>query len=330
MRCLIFAAVAALSFSPTLVFANSLSVDDIVALSKAQLGEDAITAKIQSSGAHFELSTEQMISLRQQGVSSAVIAAMIGTAKLNGIADMSANSPDPMVPHPPGVYAFLGRGNAAKMVKIDPTTSTQMRTGGVFGYALTGGLASMSMKVSVPNETARARTPSMPTFYFFFDDSRPGATTSSFTSSAFLASSPNEFSLVRLERKRGRREAKIGSVGLGGAKIGVMDKDRVQFRYDPVRPGVFRVSPSSNLNSGEYGFLYSLPGGGMGGAATARIFDFGVEGTSAAPVEAASTNWNRSDRLCLAPGQTPRQRHLRPNQPLQPQNGPSATATLDA
>ena len=77
-------------------------------------------------------------------------------------------------------------------------------------------------------------------------------------------------------KKSGRREARVGSMNIGGAKSGVMDKDRLAFTYDMVRPGVFRVNPSAALTPGEYGFIYSISGGGAAGAATARIFDFSV------------------------------------------------------
>jgi len=43
-----------------------------------------------------------------------------------------------------------------------------------------------------------------------------------------------------------------------------------------VRPGVFKVMPKQPLESGQYGFIYALQGGGTAGAMSARIFDFSV------------------------------------------------------
>ena len=68
----------------------------------------------------------------------------------------------------------------------------------------------------------------------------------------------------------------VGSFNIAGAKTGVMDKDRISFSYEQVTPGVYRVTPSSDLAPGEYGFIYAITGGGAGGALTARIFDFSV------------------------------------------------------
>jgi hypothetical protein len=85
---------------------------------------------------------------------------------------------------------------------------------------------------------------------------------------------------VRFDTKNGRREAKVGKFNIGGAKSGVMDKDRIAFQYDQLAPGVFKVSPTAPLSPGEYGFLYSVSGGGMGmasgGNMMARVFDFSI------------------------------------------------------
>lgn len=317
-------AVALFAGAP-IAYAETLSVDDIVALSDARIGDDAIIAKIQSEGRHFDLSTDEMIALRKRGVSSAVLAAMIGNSPSNAVTELSMNSPDPKVPHPPGLYALVGRGASAHMIKIDPTTTSQMKTGGVIGYALTGGIASMSMKVSITNQTARVRTATQPIFYFFFDDSRPGANASTFLGTTFLASSPNEFNLIHLNRKGDHREAKVGKVNLGGAKVGVMDKDRIEFSYDTVRPGVFRVTPNEALEGGEYGFLYSLGGNGIGGAASSRIFDFGVDPGLPIPSPELATASNADQRP--EPDQAIRSGDAAPSPSLKSGNGSSTTAT---
>ena len=98
---------------------------------------------------------------------------------------------------------------------------------------------------------------------------------------------------MRFNVKKDRREARVGSFNIAGAKTGVMDKDRISFSYEQVTPGVYRVTPSSDLEPGEYGFLYSMSAGsgpGMfgGGVMTARIFDFGITDEAAPPRKSAS------------------------------------------
>lgn len=260
--------------------AAPLTLDEIILLSQSGIGDEAVVAKVKSSATHMDLSVDQILDLKKKGVPGPVIAALLeAPAVSTAPVQLSLDSPDPAAPHAPGVY--LLNDAAQKMVRIDPTVTNQAKTGGLFGYALTGGIASMSVKASIQNASARTHTPAkQPTFYFFFDESNPNTQNSAVTwasGTAATVTSAAEFTLVHLMEKSGRREARVGSVNLAGAKTGVMDKDRIGFDYQMVRPGVFRVQPTAQLPKGEYGFIYSLAGGGAGGAVTARIFDFAVD-----------------------------------------------------
>ncbi|MDP3905797.1 hypothetical protein [Novosphingobium sp.] len=276
----------ALSAAPAL--GEVLDNSRIVSLVEVGLDEQAIIAKIKASGGQYDTSTDAMIALKKAGVPGSVIAAMIEASNgqtVSANAAGSADSPDPLAPHPSGIYVLANWQAEPKMVVIDPTTSNQTKTGGFLGYALTGGIASMSFKTVVPNAKARVVTEAArPKFYFYFDQAgrslSGGATSAVWMAGA--VTSPSEFSLVRFDVKDDRREAKVGKFNIGGAKAGVMDKARIAFSYNQIAPGVYEVSPDTDLPSGEYGFIYSATtgGGGMGlggmGAMTSKIFDFSV------------------------------------------------------
>lgn len=261
--------------------AQEMSNDDVVMLLNAGLGEEAVVAKIETSDGNYQTDTATILALSQEGVPSTVIAAMV-KASAAPVA-MSDSSPDPTAPHFPGVYLMDDWSDEARMWKIDPTASTQTKTGGIFGYALTGGLASASVKAVIPGDTARTNSlNNRPVFYMYFDTTNGGG--SSVFSNGFGSAiqSPNELSLVRLKEKKRRREARIGSMNIGGAKAGVMDKDQIAFSYEQISPKVYKVQPDEALEEGEYGFLFALSGGGAGlagsaGASGARVFDFSVE-----------------------------------------------------
>lgn len=256
--------------------AETLSAEDIIMLSEMGLGDDAIIAKIESESAAFDLSTEEMIELKKRGVSSNVIAAML-SANANSESEYSMDSPDPMVPHPAGVYILTDSGGEKRMQKMNATISSQAKTGGILGYALTGGIASASVKVAIQDETSPVQATTKPVFYFFFDQARDQSASNAWANGANTSvQSPAEFTLVELKAKKGRREARVGSMNIAGAKSGVMDKDRIPFHYEMVRPGVYEVKADSVMEPGEYGFIFSLGGGGTAGAMTARIFDFSV------------------------------------------------------
>jgi hypothetical protein len=272
-------------FAAVPAHAETLTNATIISLVKSGVGDEVVIAVIERSEARFDLSTQQIITLKKQGVSPTVIAAMI---RANDSGGGPANVSKPPVAaernsgasstapaslgtiRSPGVYLLAG----SKFLRIDPSASSQLKTGGMLGAALTAGIAAASMKAVIPGENARTKTnETMPQFYFYFGSGGQDAGGSSWAA-AGTPTSPNEFSLVRLTSKNGRREAKVGKMGLTGAKIGVMDKDRVEFTYDEVRPGMYSVRPNAALAQGEYAFIATI---GTGGAMSARIFDFTVQ-----------------------------------------------------
>lgn len=273
-------ALACLSLAATPASAETLTNTDVIGLLAAGLGDEAVIAKIETSDGEYQTDTATLLSLRSQGVSSAVIAAMLTRA--NATPEMSDSSPDPMAPHFTGVYLFDDWSAEKRMWKIDATASTQTKTGGILGYALTSGIASASVKAVIPGETSRTNAPvQSPVFYMYFDGAN-GNEGSAFSSGfGTTLQSPNEFSLVKLNAKKGRREARIGSMNIGGMKTGVMDKDQIAFDYEQLAPGIYRAQPEQPLEPGEYGFIFAVSGGaGPGlnaGAGGARVFGFTVQ-----------------------------------------------------
>lgn len=261
---------------------ESLTNESVLKLLEAGLPAEAVVAKIKASRGSFDVSTEKLIELKNKGVPGTVLAAMLEPANDGPIA-LSTDSADPNIPHYPGVY-MLGTQDK-RMFRMVATASNQAKTGGIFGYALTMGIASMSVKATIPGASAKVRSASkQPVFYMFFDESVPrnlavGSASVWITGAGSVTSSPAELSLVRFMEKKAAREARVGSMNIAGAKQGVMDKDRIAFEAEQVKPGVFKVMPSQPLEPGEYGFIQALTGGnvsGGGGAMTARVYDFGI------------------------------------------------------
>lgn len=268
-----------------------LTNDTVVALAGAGLGEQTIVAKVKASPSTFDTSAAKLIALKRQGISDAVIAAMVeasSRSQVSAAAMGASDSPDPRAPHASGIYLLAERNPPSKMVRIDATSSNQTKTGGILGYALTGGIAKIKINTVVPGSAARVRTVSpRPRFYFYFDQANSGLSSGApggfwIAGPVSAVTSPNEFSLVRFNVKKDRREASVGSFNMAGAKAGVQDNQRVPITYVDVRPGVFEVTPQRDLPPGEYGFVYSSStGGGIGvnaaGATMSRIFDFSIE-----------------------------------------------------
>jgi hypothetical protein len=265
MKSSMLLAVAAACFSVP-VAAETLTNNSVLALLAAGLGDEVVIAKIKTSPSSFELSTDQVIALKQKGISGPVLAAMISSSAAPSQTAMSVDSPDPMVPHPSGIYL----AGPTKMTRIESTTTRQARTSGMFGYMLTSGLSGMRVKAAVNGPRAQLSTAEQrPVFYFYFDQAAQGL-----GAAGGAVTSPNEFSLTRFETKADKREAVVGSVGLGGAKSGLRDKDQHDFTANQIAPGVYKIVPNEPLKPGEYGFISGAVGAGAN--ATFRVFDFAI------------------------------------------------------
>ena len=180
-----------------------------------------------------------------------------------------ANPNDPLAPHEAGIYLVDQAGGAhMTMLEAAPYSAAvpTMGRGGAFG----GGFGTMKWKSVIYGNKAHIRlTEKRPTFYFYFATSgNPSGATYTFQN----ASSPNEFVLAKLESKKNQRNIP----GSGGSSSAVPAKDLVEFAYEKVGTGIYKVQTKVDLAPGEYGFLYGGVLSAMGGSG---LFDFGVNGS---------------------------------------------------
>jgi hypothetical protein len=250
----------------------------VIELVKLDLSDTIIIEKIRQSGRNFDTTVGGLKQLKTANVSDSIIREIINPQGSSEVLPGSAplapsaeSSSDPMATHEPGIY--VQTRNA--LSEINPTTFSSTKTN-FLGTALTYGIKKTKMRASIRGSSANTVvSSSRPVFYFYFGNS-PGA--SSMAMSGFLAfgaTSPAEFVLVKMDRKSNSREAVLMEIGVFGATTGTRDKDIVEFTFDKLKPGVFKVIPKNNLEIGEYCFYYSgtLAGYGLAGG---KLFDFSV------------------------------------------------------
>jgi hypothetical protein len=176
-----------------------------------------------------------------------------------------------MSPHEPGIY-MMEKGS---IIEMNPTVF-QGTKASFLGTALTYGLKKTKMRAVVRGASANTITyTARPEFYFYFDKalSNPGYAMAGFL--AFGASSPAEFTLVKMERKSNTRETVLGEFNAYTSSTGARSKDIVEFTFEKIRPGVFKVTPRIDLTPGEYCFYFAGTPQGLGFAG-GKIFDFSV------------------------------------------------------
>lgn len=254
--------------------------EEVISLAKAGLSPGIIIGKIRSGKSNFDLSTDSLIKLKQAGVSDDIVSAMLeaksskSTSSSSG-ATMAAGGDlnDPMSKHSYGIYLYEVRGEQRKMTQLAPNVSAQNRTGGTFTSSLTYGIGKVKVKSNLPGRNASLQIKDVqPVFYFYLDTSSGGLNTAS-----GIPSTPNEFAMIRFNQRSDNREVTIGKMNAFGGKGGLSDEYVVQFNAEDMGNGVFKVTPSAALKTGEYAF-YLLNSGNSNASANvgAKFFDFGV------------------------------------------------------
>jgi hypothetical protein len=180
---------------------------------------------------------------------------------------------DPMSTHDSGIYLYQ-TVPTIKMILLEPTAYTGANTS-----ALLNSLISLVPKVTranIPGNEAGIRVnETSPTFYFYFEDRAAGLGKPSFLGGI---SSPNQFVLVKLERKKNSRETSIKRESSIGGSSGT--KDGVAFKAERLKAGLYKVTFPQPLAAAEYAFMVSsgFTGAQQAGAASPiQIFDFGVD-----------------------------------------------------
>lgn len=272
--------VLAMSFClTTAIFGQEeiLTNDEVISLSKAGLSNAIIVDKIRSSKTNFDLTTDGLIRLKRAGITDDVVAAMLsaksGTSSSGGNQVSASNKGsgdpnNPLSPHGVGIYLYTETNGVRKMTELESNVVTQSRAGGMFGTAMTYGILKTKIKAKVPGVSANLQIPdTQPVFYFYLNEKDRTMSTVK-----YFPASVNQFQLVRFHVKDKGREVTVGKVNAFGGKHGISDEYLVEFSYEKVQDGIFKVTPKTSLTGGEYGFYLLGTGEGTG----ATFFDFGV------------------------------------------------------
>jgi len=263
--------------------AETLTDAAVVQLAQAGLSSEAIVAKIRASANQFDVSTGALVWLKHQNVPDAVIAAMIdasaGVGEPAPVADQS-QSADPMIPHAAGVYLLEADSGGPRMQRLDPTVATDVRTADAIGWAMTSGIVKLKITTVLANPTARFKADTdRPTFYFYFN--QPGSGLYQYGLGILRmpgpSPSPALFTLIHFQTVGSERQL-FEQRGFSGTTSGGVEKAAIAFSYATLSPGVFKVTANSDLEPGEYAFVYTPADQSEGEDSEPRYFDFSAPG----------------------------------------------------
>ena len=209
---------------------NNESIDKMV---KAGLGEDVIVSMIQSQPGRYNLTPDAIMSLKTDGVSDKVLAAMV----------TKGGTPTAQGPAPANTAAFddfdLG---VYRMVKnewtILPSEQVNWKTGGVLKTIATDGIVKGDVNGHIKGAHSQTKVTGPLQFLVKTQDGEEAT----------------DFQLVRLHQKSDAREFRTMTGGVFHASGGA-SRDAVTFEQKRVAKHTYEITLPVTLPPGEYAFL---------------------------------------------------------------------------
>jgi hypothetical protein len=235
MRKLSLIVVVLISFSLATSGQEALTNASIVKMTKAGLGEDLIVSMVQSQPGHYELTPDTLTSLKSDGVSEKVLAAMAAknAAPPTSAGAGAAKTADPFEDLDAGVY-FMWKGAWTPV----GTESVNWKTGGVLKSIGSGGI----VKGDVNGHLNGKESPTKVT-----------------TPLALLIKAPEgsegtDYQLVRLHVNSDNREFRTKTGGVFHSSGG-STRDDVPFEETRVAKHTYTLTFKDIPAPGEYAFL---------------------------------------------------------------------------
>jgi hypothetical protein len=251
-----------------------MTVGDVIKLSKAGLSDDTIIEQIRKKGQHFDLSTDQLIQLKDAHVSERVIQVMIdpssGTVPSPAQKISTSAAPvqatlqtqqasrqdgpqDSSLPTEIGVYAR----EQGKWVEVLPEV-VNWKTGGAMKSVATVGVVKGDVNGHVNGESSRNRLTSPIELLIVVPD----------------GTAITEYQLLRLHQHSSGREFRTVTGGVFHVSGGAT-RDLLPFDGTKVSGRTYKVMLPA-LSTGEYGFLPPGAFRSSNEASSGKIYSFRI------------------------------------------------------
>jgi hypothetical protein len=290
-----------------------LTNESIIQMVAAGVDRELIDLKLQNTASAFDLSSTGMVRLTEQKVPTALIRKMMApmpavsentaaipvrepTAraavkediaepakresraerneriKANETEVRSTKAPLAHMPTEPGIWM---RASDIPLTILEPNDYGGAKSDGNIGSAFSGGMARRKIKAIISSAEAAIHTADDAAEFYFVFEAQTSTKGVPFQGWSCGMSSPNQFVLLKMDKKKNSREVTLASAGAFGAQSGTDEKQVVPIAFTRIRPGLYRVYPKNPLAPGQYGF-FTAALTGPGAPCGTRLFDFGV------------------------------------------------------
>lgn len=248
---------------------------EIIELVQSGLPQSIIIKKIEESPNRFDLSTDALIELTNSDVPEEIINVMLESTE-NKVSEHHKLIQEF---DEAGIYYIEGEEAPSGLKFMSPTVIDKLKEGS-FGSHMAGALtaaAKKKVRAIVSGDRANLATHKKPVFFFYFGD---GTESSSDKSNydpndpvammqamknmsapdriAFSGiTSPNEIRLVKTEVKKNERRFVASSASGMTRETGIDSDYVVNFKYERLQEGLYKVYVENVLEPGEYMFVYA-------------------------------------------------------------------------
>jgi hypothetical protein len=228
---------------------EALTNDAIVKMVKSGLGEDLVISMVQSQPGKYSLNPDELVKLKEAGVSEKILAAMAtkGVGGGSSAADTGATTGDPDIPKDIDIGIYFKKGG--KWEPILPEV-VNWKTGGVFKTIATAGVVKGDVNGHIVGTNSRNSVKSPVEVLIYAPE----------------GVEYTEYQLIHLHEHSDSREFRTVTGGVMHVSGGAT-RDIVPFEAKSAGKRMWRVL-LPNLGAGEYGFL---PPGAFGSANSASI-----------------------------------------------------------
>jgi len=209
----------------------------VIEMTHKGLGDEVIIARIKAGATKFDLSDEDLANLKKQGVSDAVVAAMIQSTQLT-VAKVEVD------------------GNPVELRVIG-----EQKVGGRLGHDVTFGIKSVKNKAYLQGQHAAVIASRNPAIEIELPPNE----------------NIDNYIVVLMDDKGDRREMEMGSVGgTVGEKVGIRADRIIRTSAAPQGGRRYKITTVGELKKGEY-ILYSVGSADFPHGVYGQGFDFSVQ-----------------------------------------------------
>lgn len=241
-----------------------LDNDAVLKLQKAGLGEDLIVTTITNSPGHYDLTTDQMIALKQAGLTDKEIGAMVSkNANPNGTPAAVPTTIVLAAPPPPlpgltdvGVYY---KGKDGNWTNVD-SEIVNFKTGGALKSAFTNGIVKPDLNGHLTGPASKLKLTTPVEFAIYMMEGQDAG----------------DYQLLMMHTHKDGREFRSATGGVFHSSTGAQ-RDTVEVVAKKIAPRVYGITFPGKIEPGEYGFLPPMTmNSGKNVASQGKMYTFSI------------------------------------------------------